>query len=218
MQIHHIGKEHSILNRFIYEIRSVSIQNDRMRFRNNLERIGEILAYELSKSLAYTTSQVQTPLNSCDMSLPQTDIVLCTILRAGLPLQQGIQRYFDHADLSFISAYRKHQSETKFDIAVEYMASSSLEGKTLILSDPMLATGQSMVACYKALLQLGTPSQTHFVSVIGAEAGVNHLQQQLPKNSHLWIAAIDQTLNEKGYIVPGLGDAGDLAFGSKLQH
>lgn len=218
MQVHHIGKDNSILHQFVAELRDLHIQNDRLRFRYNLERIGQVLAYELSKKLSFQAKEIQTPLKVCTMNVPEQDIVLCTILRAGLPLQQGIQSYFDHADLSFISAYRKHSSDYNFEISVEYLASNSLDGKTLILSDPMLATGQSLVACYGALLQMGTPKNIHVVSAIGAEAGILYLQQRMPDHSNLWIAAIDPILNKKGYIVPGLGDAGDLAFGSKLQH
>lgn len=218
MQVHHLTEKNSILNTFISEMRDVNIQKDRMRFRRNIERIGEVLGYELSKKLHYRSKQVTTPLGTSDVDLPINDIVLCSILRAGVPLHHGLLNYFDDAQNAFISAYRQHQKNPEsFEIVVEYLACPPLDGKTLILADPMLATGQSMVATYEALLPFGVPKEVHLVSVIGAKAGVEYVQKHFSADTHLWIAAIDEQLNDKGYIIPGLGDAGDLAFGNKLQ-
>lgn len=218
MNIHNISLQNSILNNFISEIRSVGIQKDSMRFRRNIERIGEILGYEMSKSLSYKTEPVETPLGKCTINLPDNDIVLCSILRAGVPLHNGLLNYFDTAENAFISAYRHHKHDPEsFEIIVEYLACPNLENKTLVLADPMLATGQSMVATFEALKPFGTPKEVHLISVIGAQEGVNFVEQNFDDKTHLWIAAIDETLNDKGYIIPGLGDAGDLAFGEKLQ-
>ena len=218
MQIHNLSETPSILNTFMSEIRDVSIQNDRMRFRRNIERIGEVLGYELSKSLYFEKHQTETPLGNHNTTLYKNDIVLCSILRAGVPLHNGLLNYFDAAENAFISAYRHHKHNPEsFEIIVEYLACPSLEGKTLILADPMLATGQSMVATYEALKPFGTPKDIHLLSVIGAQEGVDFVSNQFNEDAHLWIADVDQKLNEKGYIVPGLGDAGDLAFGNKLQ-
>lgn len=216
MKVHHLGEENSVLQNFIAEIRSVDIQKDQMRFRRNIERIGEILSYEMSKSLPTVPSEITTPLGTKSMNVLQQNIVICSILRAGLPLHNGILNYFDSAENAFISAYRHHIDAENFEIKVEYLASPNFENKTLILADPMLATGRSLVSTYKALLQNGTPKKLHIFAVIGAKEGIKYVSQHLPKNTELWIAAIDDTLNSKGYIVPGLGDAGDLAFGSKL--
>lgn len=219
MQIHNLSDENSILNTFISEMRDVHIQKDRMRFRRNIERIGEVLGYELSKKLNYQSSIITTPLGTSDINLPKNDIVLCSILRAGVPLHHGLLNYFDDAQNAFISAYRQHQKNPEsFEIIVEYLACPSLEGKTLILADPMLATGQSMVATFEALKPFGAPKEVHLVSVIGAQSGVDYVQNHFKGNTHLWIATIDEKLNDKGYIIPGLGDAGDLAFGEKLQN
>jgi len=218
MNIHNISLQNSILNNFISEIRSVGIQKDSMRFRRNIERIGEVLGYEMSKSLSYKTELVETPLGKCTINLPDNDIVLCSILRAGVPLHNGLLNYFDTAENAFISAYRHHKHDPEsFEIIVEYLACPNLENKTLVLADPMLATGQSMVATFEALKPFGIPKEVHLISVIGAQEGVNFVEQNFDDNTHLWIAAIDETLNDKGYIIPGLGDAGDLAFGEKLQ-
>lgn len=218
MNIHNISLQNSILNNFISEIRSVGIQKDSMRFRRNIERIGEVLGYEMSKSLSYKTELVETPLGKCTINLPDNDIVLCSILRAGVPLHNGLLNYFDTAENAFISAYRHHKHDPEsFEIIVEYLACPNLENKTLVLADPMLATGQSMVATFEALKPFGIPKEVHLISVIGAQEGVNFVEQNFDYNTHLWIAAIDETLNDKGYIIPGLGDAGDLAFGEKLQ-
>jgi uracil phosphoribosyltransferase len=219
MHIHNLSEDNSILNTFIAEIRDVAIQQDRMRFRRNIERIGEVLGYEMSKTLDFRSKTIQTPLGNKSTDIYQNDIVLCSILRAGVPLHNGLLNYFDTADNAFISAYRhhKHDPET-FEIVVEYLACPDLDGKTLILADPMLATGQSMVATFEALKPFGTPKEIHLVSVIGAQPGVDFVNRHFNSDSHLWIATIDEQLNDKGYIIPGLGDAGDLAFGEKIQH
>ncbi|MBL7558536.1 uracil phosphoribosyltransferase [Olleya sp. YSTF-M6] len=219
MQIHNLSKENSVLNQFIAEIRDVSVQTDSMRFRRNIERIGEVLGYEISKTLDFETKTITTPLATIEATVPKNDVVLCSILRAGVPLHNGLLNYFDQSENAFISAYRHHKDNPEsFEIVVEYLACPDLTGKTLILADPMLATGQSLVATFKALEPFGTPKSIHIAAVIGAEAGVDFLENNLPKDTTLWIAALDKTLNSKGYIVPGLGDAGDLAFGEKLQH
>jgi len=219
MHIHNLSQENSILNSFISEIRDVNMQTDRMRFRRNIERIGEILCYEMSKTLDFSPKAITTPLGTSNTKLINDDIVLCSILRAGVPLHNGLLNYFDEAENAFISAYRHHKENPEtFEIIVEYLACPSLEGKTLILADPMLATGQSMVATFEALKPFGTPKNIHLVSVIGAQDGVDFVNNHFGKDTHLWIAAIDKTLSNKGYIIPGLGDAGDLAFGKKLQH
>ncbi|ALU73842.1 uracil phosphoribosyltransferase [Tenacibaculum dicentrarchi] len=217
MHIDHLAKETSILNKFLTEIRSVEIQKDSMRFRRNIERIGEILGYELSKKLATKTNQVTTPLGVKEIETPVNDIILCSILRAGLPLHNGLLNYFDDAENAFISAYRHHpNNDDEFEIVVEYFASPSIEGKTLLLVDPMLASGRSLVAVYDAIKKYGTPKEIQIVSVLGSSEGVEYISKFFPENTHLWIADIDNELDDKGYIVPGLGDAGDLAFGTKM--
>lgn len=217
MTVHHLSEENSILNKFIAEIRDVTIQKDSLRFRRNIERIGEVLAYELSKNLHFLTTEIQTPLAKKETKLISNAIVLCSILRAGLPLHQGLLNYFDDAENAFISAYRHHpNNNNEFEIVVEYFASPSIDNKTLLLADPMLATGQSLVAVYEAIKKYGNPKELHIISVIASKEGVNFIKNHFPKNTHLWIAAIDSKLDDKGYIVPGLGDAGDLAFGTKL--
>lgn len=217
MIIHHLTENNSVLNSFISEIRDKNIQKDSLRFRRNIERIGEILAYELSKTLNYKTVNIKTPLGKKEIQLCSDNIILCSILRAGLPLHNGLLNYFDDAENAFISAYRHHpDNEIDFEIIVEYFASPEIENKTLILADPMLATGQSLVAVYEAIKKHGVPKEIHIAAVIGSKEGVDFIKKHFPENTQLWIAAIDDELNEKGYIVPGLGDAGDLAFGQKL--
>ncbi len=217
MEVHHIGSKPSVLNHFLAQLRRVDVQKDRMRFRKNIERVGEILAYELSKTLTYTSITVTTPLGHKEMNVLQDTIVICSVLRAGLPLHQGILNYFDDADSSFISAYRRHKGSGEvFDIVVEYLASSSLDEKILLLADPMLATGQSLVSVYEAIKHLGNPKEIHLISVIGAWEGIENVKKHFPLTTRLWIASIDETLNAKGYIVPGLGDAGDLSYGTKI--
>jgi uracil phosphoribosyltransferase len=216
MKVNIIDSENSILNKFIAEIRDVNIQKDTLRFRKNIERIGEITAYELSKTLKFNTESVVTPLGTKNIQKPQKDVVICSILRAGLPLHQGILNYFDDAENAFISAYRKYVSENKFEIKVEYFASPDLTNKILILADPMLATGKSLVSVFEGLKQNGTPKEIHIACVIASTEGISYIKNYFPNNTKLWVATVDDTLNEHGYIVPGLGDAGDLAFGKKL--
>ena len=217
MHIHYISDQNSILNHFLAQIRDVHIQKDSMRFRKNIERIGEIMAYELSKTLDYKNIEVQTPLGIKHTSTIAEPVVLCSILRAGLALHQGFMNFFDAAENGFVSAYRNHyDNDDKFDILVEYQAAPSFEGKNLILIDPMLATGQSIVAVLQKLHLEHQPKEIHVAVVIAAPEGIDYLEKNLPSTCHLWVAALDEKLNEKNYIVPGLGDAGDLAYGSKL--
>ncbi|AXB55942.1 uracil phosphoribosyltransferase [Flavobacterium fluviale] len=217
MKIHYISENNSVLNHFLGQIRNVNVQNDSMRFRRNIERIGEIMAYELSKILPYKNVEIQTPLGIKKTTEIETDLVLCPILRAGLPLHNGFLNYFDHAENSFVSASRYHpNNDDEFEILVEYQAISNLNNKTVLLLDPMLATGQSIVAVHKKLIENAAPAEFHIVVVIAAPEGIAHLEKNLPENCHLWVASLDEKLNEKNYIVPGLGDAGDLAYGSKL--
>ena len=215
--IQNIGKGNSIFNQFISEIRDVNIQKDPLRFRRNLERMGEIFAYEISKHLSFTNIETQTPLGIAEMSVPTEQPVLATILRAGLPLHQGLLNYFDKGENCFISSYRKHGEGEEFHIEFEYIASPKLDDKVVILSDPMLATGSSMEVGYQALLEKGEPKHVHLVAVIASQAGVDYVLNNLPQDKiTLWVGAIDDTLNSKSYIIPGLGDAGDLAFGQKV--
>lgn len=214
--VHNLGKSNSLINQFVSELRNVEVQHDRMRFRRNLERIGEIIAYEISKLLPYHEVEIVTPLGSAVMQVPTEQPVLGTILRAGLPLHQGFLNYYDHADNSFISAYRKHHKDGSFEIALEYVSSASLENRTLILCDPMLATGSSIVMTYKAMLEKGIPRHTHLVCAIASSQGIEHVKSHLSENVTVWAAAIDDELTAQSYIVPGLGDAGDLAYGEKL--
>lgn len=217
--IHILDTNNSLVNCYLAQLRDTSVQGDMLRFRRNIERIGEILSYEISKTLNYAPKAVTTPLGTAMVNLPTDNVVLATILRAGLPLHQGFLNYFDSAENAFISAYRKGLTEVDFTIALEYVASPSLEGKTLIIADPMLATGASMVAVYKELIaRCGKPAHTHIASVIGCPEGVKMVEQNidLENEATLWIATVDEYLNENKYIVPGLGDAGDLCFGAKL--
>jgi len=217
MHIHYISEQNSILNHFLAQIRDIHIQKDSMRFRKNIERIGEIMAYELSKTLEYKNIDVQTPLGIKHTTTIAEPVVLCSILRAGLALHQGFMNFFDDAENGFVSAYRHHyDNDDKFDILVEYQAAPSFEDKNLILIDPMLATGQSIVAVLNKLHLEQKPKEIHIAVVIAAPEGIDYLEKNLPKNCHLWVAALDDQLNEKNYILPGLGDAGDLAYGSKL--
>jgi uracil phosphoribosyltransferase len=217
MQIHHLSKCNSVLNHFLGQIRNVNVHQDRMRFRRNIERIGEIMAYEISKELVYKDLEIQTPLGTKSTFEIQDPIVLCSILRAGLPFHQGFLNYFDEAENGFISAFRFHPNEDDyFEIKVEYQAIADINSKFVLLVDPMLATGQSIVAVFNNLIERGTPKEIHIGVVIAAPEGIAHLEENLPKNCHLWVASIDEKLNEHYYIVPGLGDAGDLAYGTKL--
>ena len=217
--VHILNRENTILNKFLAQMRDKNVQRDSMRFRRNMERVAEIMAYEISKTLNYAPQNITTPLGVKSVNLVADNVVLATILRAGLPLHQGFINYFDSAENAFISAYRKGLSESDFTIALEYLASPSLEGKTLIIADPMLATGASMVAVYKELIaRCGKPAHTHIASVIGCPEGVKMIEDNidLDNEATLWVATVDDYLNENKYIVPGLGDAGDLCFGPKL--
>ena len=211
-----INHKNSIFNQFISEIRDINIQKDSMRFRRNIERMGEIMAYEISKTLAYEEKEVTTPLGIANVSLLKQQPVIGTILRAGLPLHQGVLNYFDKAENAFVSAYRKHHKDGTFNISLEYLASPELTDRDLILCDPMLATGSSIVDTYKFLLQRGKPKHTHIVAIIASAEGVEYVKKHLPENVTLWIGAIDEELTAQAYIVPGLGDAGDLAYGTKI--
>ncbi|MEC7005183.1 MAG: uracil phosphoribosyltransferase [Bacteroidota bacterium] len=205
----------SIYNTFLSELRDKNIQSDAMRFRRNLERLGEISALEISRYLHYSSKNIITPLGTAQMNLIDEPLVLATILRAGLPLHQGLLNYFDAAENCFISAYRKHTSEEEFDVEIEYMSSPDLTGKTVLLNDPMLASGRSMVLAYKALLKRGVPKKIHVVGVIASQEGVDFVKNHLPEDTTIWIGAIDKEMTKESYIVPGLGDAGDLAYGTK---
>jgi len=217
MQIHNLSKKNSVLNHFLGQIRDINIHNDSMRFRRNIERIGEIMAYELSKELHYSDVEIQTPLGTKKTTKINDQLVLCSILRAGLPMHQGFLNYFDSAENGFISAFRYHpNNDDYFEIKVDYQAVADINNKNVLLLDPMLATGQSIVAVFNKLIEKGTPKQIHIAVVIATPEGIAHLENHLPENCHLWIAALDDNLNEHNYIVPGLGDAGDLAYGKKL--
>jgi uracil phosphoribosyltransferase len=214
--IKNLGLNDSILNQYIAEIRDNVIQVDSLRFRYNLERISEIFAYEISKTLEYEKREVITPLGSAEVPVLKEYPVLIPVLRAGLPMHKGLQNIFDKSESAFISAYRKVEKNQKFVIKVEYVCSPDLTGKTVILSDPMMATGASIVSVYKELITLGKPAHFHIVIIIASAEGVDHIKKSLPdKEVTLWVGAIDDELTAKAYIVPGLGDAGDLAFGKK---
>jgi uracil phosphoribosyltransferase len=213
--VYNLSESNSVFNHFIAEIRDVDIQRDSMRFRRNMERIGEVLGYELSKTLTYDSAEVTTPLGVAETNLISHQPVIASILRAGLPMHQGVLNIFDKAENSFISAYRKHHKDGDFEVHVEYMASPSIEGKTVIIVDPMIATGSSMVLVYKSLLQMGTPKKVIIMSAIASKEAVEYVMSKLPRNSDLWVGAIDAELTAQSYVVPGLGDAGDLSYGKK---
>lgn len=216
MKIINLGETDSLLNRFVAELRDRTIQKDTLRFRRNLERVGEIFAYEISKTLRYSEKEVETPLGIASCRLNSEDIVLSTLLRAGLPLHQGFLNYFDKAPSAFIAAYRKYTSGGRFNLQLEYSTCPATEGKILVITDPMIATGSSLDLAYRKLIENGEPAHTHIVSVIASAAGVDYLAKNLPHNRvTLWVAAIDEELTNRSYIIPGLGDAGDLAFGEK---
>lgn len=216
MEIINLGATNSILNQFVAELRDVTIQTDSLRFRRNIERIGEILSYEISKHIAYQKKTIQTPLGNADMMVPNSRVVISTILRAGLPFHQGFLNYFDHAENAFVSAYRKYKDRLNFDIHIEYIASPRLKDKILIITDPMLATGSSIELAFQALLTKGEPEHIHVASIIASKQAINYIKECMPADkTTVWVAAIDDQLDEHSYIVPGLGDAGDLAFGIK---
>ncbi|MBC7865669.1 MAG: uracil phosphoribosyltransferase, partial [Bacteroidia bacterium] len=205
-----------ILHQFLSEIRDSKIQQDPLRFRRNMERIGEIMGYELSKTLEYSISETTTPLGVAQTSHISDQIVLATILRAGLPLHTGLLNYFDRAQNAFVSAYRRNHKDNTFDIQIEYLSCPDITDKVLVISDPMLATGSSMVLAYQALLKRGIPKHTHIISAIASRQGVDYCKKNLPPNVSIWLAAVDEELTAHAYIVPGLGDAGDLAYGEKI--
>lgn len=212
-----LGARPSLVTTLVAELRDTRIQGDPLRFRRNIERLGEIFAYEISRGMAHVQREVPTPLGTAYCHVLDPQPVLATVLRAGLPLHQGLLNAFDRADNAFVSAYRKHDSdETRFEVQIEYLASPDLTGRTLVLADPMLATGTSMVLAWRALLDKGEPEALHVVSVIASEAAITYVRDQLPAGSTLWVAAVDADLDERAYIVPGLGDAGDLAYGEKV--
>lgn len=216
MKIHNFAEHPSLVSQYLAEMRDTSLQTDRLRFRRNLERLGEIFAYEISRDMRYRKAAIPTPLGvnaHCDILDEQ--VVLATIFRAGVPFHQGFLRYFDNAENAFVSAYRKYKEKENFDICIEYLASPLLDGKTLVLCDPMLATGASMELSYRALLTKGLPSKVHIASVIASQKAVDYMASVMPEDSELWVGVIDPEINAHSYIVPGLGDAGDLAYGTK---
>jgi uracil phosphoribosyltransferase len=215
MKVINFADQPSLMSQYLMEMRDVTVQKDQMRFRRNLERLGEMMAYEISKTMEYKTVEVMTPLAPAQCQAVGEQVVLGTIFRAGVPFHQGFLRYFDQAENAFVSAYRKYKEKENFDICIEYLASPSLEGKTLILCDPMLATGASMELSYRALLTKGKPAHVHIASVIASRQAVDYLQSVMPEDSTAWIGVIDDKINAHSYIVPGLGDAGDLAYGTK---
>ncbi|WP_299222375.1 uracil phosphoribosyltransferase [uncultured Alistipes sp.] len=218
MTLNILSRQNTVLNKFIAQIRDREIQRDPMRFRRNMERIGEIAAYEISKTLRYTPRIVETPLGQAEVAQIDDSIVVATILRAGLPFHQGFLNYFDDAQNAFVSAYRKSTKDGKFKVKVEYISCGDLEGKTLLLVDPMLATGSSLVLAYEALCERGgTPAHTHVASVIASEQGIDYVTNHMPhQTTTIWAAAVDEELTSRCYIVPGIGDAGDLAYGEKI--
>lgn len=217
MEVINLTEKDSLVSRYMMELRDVNVHGDMMRFRRNLERIGEIMAYEISKTLKYQDREIKTPLAPCICHDIADKVVLATIFRAGLPFHQGFLSYFDNAENAFVSAYRKYREKENFDVFIEYIASPNLDGKTVIICDPMLATGTSMELSYRALLTKGNPAHIHVASVIASEAAVEYVKKTFPEGkTTVWCGAIDPIINEHSYIVPGLGDAGDLAYGEKL--
>jgi uracil phosphoribosyltransferase len=215
--IYNLGSGNSLVTQYVSEMRDSDRQKDRGRFRENMERLGQIFAYEISKHLAFRKRRVSTPMGAAECFVLDEQPVLATILRAGLPLHQGLLKFFDRADCAFISAYRKHDSAGKFEIDLGYCSSPSLDNRTLIVSDPMLATGSSMVKTLDALFETSKPAQVHIVCVIACTAGIERVSKHFP-NAKIWAGAVDEKLDDNSFIIPGLGDAGDLAYGSKLQN
>jgi uracil phosphoribosyltransferase len=211
-----LSQDHSLVSNWVSELRDVEVQKDRMRFRRNLERIGEIAAYEISKQLPYIEQEIQTPLGTATCEVLEEQPILTTILRAGLALHQGLLSYFDKADNAFVSAYRKHDKEGSFEIMIEYLSCPDIENRILIISDPMLATGASLVKTIEYLKDEGSPKAIHIVTAIACTVGIEYVRREVPE-AIVWCGAIDDELTAKGYIVPGLGDAGDLAYGAKIQ-
>jgi uracil phosphoribosyltransferase len=210
-----LGNTNSVFKQFIAELRDINVQQDSMRFRRNLERIGEVFAYEISKTFNYANAEITTPLGISSTQLPVNQPVIGSILRAGLPMHQGMLNIFDKAQNAFVSAYRKHHKDGTFDIQIEYVSGPDLNDRILILADPMLATGASMVLTYKALLSKGLPQHTHLVAALASVEGLDYAKRNLPQGTTIWVGEIDDELTAQSYIVPGLGDAGDLAFGTK---
>ncbi|GHU75771.1 uracil phosphoribosyltransferase [Bacteroidia bacterium] len=216
MKVVNLGESNSVLNRYVAELRDIHIQKDRLRFRRNIERIGEIMAYEISKEFSYSLKHIASPLGTADMNISDDPLVIGTILRAGLPFHQGFLSYLDNAENAFVSAYRRYKDRLNFDIHIEYIASPSINDKVLILTDPMLATGSSMELAYKALLTKGEPAHLHVASIIASKQAINYIRETLPsEKTTVWLTAVDDDLDDHSYIVPGLGDAGDLAYGEK---
>ncbi|MDE7025292.1 MAG: uracil phosphoribosyltransferase [Paramuribaculum sp.] len=215
MEIINFDNKPTLVSQYMAELRNINVQGDMLRFRRNLERIGEIMAYEISKTLSYKTEDITTPLDTATCHVLDEKLVLGTIFRAGVPFHQGFLNYFDHAQNAFVSAYRKYKEKENFDVFIEYLASPNLDGKTLILADPMLATGASMELSYRALLTKGTPAKIHVASVIASQTAIDYVKKTFPDNTTVWVGAVDDTINSHSYIVPGLGDAGDLAYGIK---
>ena len=212
-----LSEQHSLVSNWMSELRSVEIQNDRLRFRRNLERVGQVIAYEISKTMEWREQEIQTPLGIHNSRVLKEQPVLATILRAGLPLHHGLLSYFDRADNAFISAYRKHHRDGTFQISLEYLSCPSIDDRILIICDPMVATGASLVAALRSLQTVGQPSEIHVVSAIAATVGIEYVLREFGEKLYIWCGDIDDELTAKGYIVPGLGDAGDLAFGPKTQ-
>lgn len=216
MEIINFAETPSLVSQYMAELRDVNVQNDMLRFRRNLQRIGEIMAYELSKRLRYDSVDVQTPLGKAPSKVLGEEVVLATIFRAGIPFHQGFLDYFDHAQNAFVSAYRKYSSKDNFDVFIEYIASPRIDGKTIVIADPMLATGTSMDLCYQALLTKGEPAHIHVASVIASQQAIDYIAKTFPADkTTVWVGAVDAVINAHSYIVPGLGDAGDLAYGVK---
>lgn len=215
MKVINFEETPSLINQYVAELRSVDRQTDRMRFRRNLERIGEIMAYEISKTLTYDKVDVTTPLGVATCRNIADKVVLATIFRAGVPFHHGFLSYFDDAENAFVSAYRKYREKDNFDVFIEYIASPRLDGKTLVIVDPMLATGSSMELSYRALLTKGNPARLHVASVIASRQAIEYVERTFPADTTLWVATVDDEINAHSYIVPGLGDAGDLAYGVK---
>lgn len=216
MKIYNFDEQPSLVSQYMAELRDVTVQKDMLRFRRNLERIGEIMAYEISKTIQYKKTEIPTPLAPANCHIIDEKLVLATIFRAGIPFHKGFLDYFDHAQNAFVSAYRKYKEKENFDVFIEYIASPSIEGKTLIIADPMLATGASMELSYRALLTKGTPANIHVASVIASKVAIEYIEKTFPADkTTIWVGAIDEQINSHSYIVPGLGDAGDLAYGIK---
>lgn len=214
--IYNFSETNSLMSQYLSELRDITIQGDRLRFRTNLERMGLLMSYEISKTMTYKKSKVETPLGESEAFVLSDDIVIASILRAGLPLHNGFLSAFDRAENAFISAYRQHHKDGTFEIRMEYITCPNIEDKVLFILDPMLATGASLDATVRALLEYGKPKEIHIATIIASSQGVDHVRRLYPK-AHLWVGAIDEELTAKSYIVPGLGDAGDLAFGAKMQ-